>query len=299
MALKKYMFLEDFQIAEGKEAVDSSRFFSTRKFGGRYLHQIVECIYHESTKDGEKIVTVVQGKKGGWIERYGNLSQTGDCWVEQGAIVCGNAVVSEDAIIKGNAEVGDRAKVRGKSEITDNATIGEGAVIDGYSNISGESEIKGFAFIESAWISGKTKIEGDVRIICPITFSNEEDQEKFEGMSSQEQRLKTIEISDSEIDENVYITGGQTYITESKLTGNVVIGGESYITKKAEIGGNCNITRSVVAGPIEIEDVITDNGCIGVVKNISKAWDERADRGVIPYSEQKPSSITIAEIFVG
>ncbi len=67
-------------------------------------------------------IGVKAGQFGGYIEEEGNLSQRGNCWVHDGAVVynggevCGDAQVRGSAVINGgtigsNAEVSDRAYV--------------------------------------------------------------------------------------------------------------------------------------------------------------------------------------------
>ena len=54
---------------------------------------------------------------GGWIESESNLSQEGDCWVYDDAVVYGKAKVS------GNAQVCENAKVYGKADVSGNAEV--------------------------------------------------------------------------------------------------------------------------------------------------------------------------------
>lgn len=61
---------------------------------------------------------VVAGKKGGWIEKEENLSQSGNAWVYDDAEVFGNAKVSGNAKVHGNAWVYDNALVHGDADYT-------------------------------------------------------------------------------------------------------------------------------------------------------------------------------------
>ena len=66
---------------------------------------------------------VKKGDKGGFVQSENNLSNNGDCWIYDEAIVYGNAQVSDDAIVSDNAEVYenaeiyDFAKVYGKAQV--------------------------------------------------------------------------------------------------------------------------------------------------------------------------------------
>ena len=75
---------------------------------------------------------VKAGDFGGFIEHDGNLSQEGDCWVY------------EDAIIANHSAVSDNAKIYGDSIVE-------------WSNISGDAKIFD-SKIENAYISGNSRV---------------------------------------------------------------------------------------------------------------------------------------------
>lgn len=54
---------------------------------------------------------VKAGDIGGWIEKEENLSHEGDCWVRDGAIVYGSALVCDNAKVRDSATVGGAAIV--------------------------------------------------------------------------------------------------------------------------------------------------------------------------------------------
>ena len=68
----------------------------TREFQGRVLHRI------RALKD---FGSVRAGDLGGWVEKEGNLSQLGACWVYENALVCGKARVGGKAQVYGNAAI--------------------------------------------------------------------------------------------------------------------------------------------------------------------------------------------------
>lgn len=80
----------------------------TREWFGLILHRI------EALKD---FGNVKAGDKGGWIEKYENLSQNGDCWVYV------DARVYDDARVYSNAWVYDDARVYGNADIKSNDDI--------------------------------------------------------------------------------------------------------------------------------------------------------------------------------
>lgn len=75
---------------------------------GRTLYQI------EAVK---KFGNIAKGQKGGFIEKKSNLSQDGNAWVYNYAMVYGDAKVCD------NAKVYDCAKVRGAAVVCDNAIV--------------------------------------------------------------------------------------------------------------------------------------------------------------------------------
>ena len=64
---------------------------------------------------------VEAGETGGWVEKEGNVNQSGDAWVSGNAEVYGNAEVSGDAWVYGNAKVYGNAEVSGDAEVYGNA----------------------------------------------------------------------------------------------------------------------------------------------------------------------------------
>ena len=80
---------------------------------------------------------VKAGDKGGLIETRDNLSQEGDCWVYD------EALVKDNARVFGNAKVYGDAFVHGHAEISGNAQIYEKAEISGYIQVSGNAKVHG------------------------------------------------------------------------------------------------------------------------------------------------------------
>ena len=84
---------------------------------------------------------------GGFVKRYSNLSQFGNCWVYDEAVVIGKALVSEnarvykDSCICGNAQVYGNAKVTDYAMVMDNAKIYDDTEVSGYTKISGDTGV--------------------------------------------------------------------------------------------------------------------------------------------------------------
>ena len=97
---------------------------------GNRLYQI------KALKDFGK---VKKGDLGGYIASEDNLSQTGNCWVFQNAMVSDNAKVLENAEIRGNVSMYDNSMVSGNSICDGNIYLCDNCRITGYAVVNGNS----------------------------------------------------------------------------------------------------------------------------------------------------------------
>ena len=134
---------------------------------GHTLHRI------KSLKDFNfgKTHWVHKGDLGGFIESEKNLSQDGDCWVDDDAKVYQNAYIMDNACIIDNAEifgdtwVFDNAIISDYAKIYDKAKIDDDAKIGGYAWVFGESKVSDNAIVcGKAKIYGKAWIYGDAMV---------------------------------------------------------------------------------------------------------------------------------------
>lgn len=95
---------------------------------------------------------VHQGDLGGWVEREGNLSHNGNCWVADSAAVFNNVKVCDDAIVKNRAVVSGNAKVE------------DFAVVDGCSRILDSARVKWHATVTNAKVCDRATVSGRMRI---------------------------------------------------------------------------------------------------------------------------------------
>ena len=105
---------------------------------GIVLHRIEALIDFNNVKKGDK---------GGWIEKESNLSQVGNCWVFDNAVVCAYAVVCDNAIVCDNALVCGSANVRDNANVCDNAWVCAYAVVRGDARVCGNASVNGNAKI--------------------------------------------------------------------------------------------------------------------------------------------------------
>lgn len=94
------------------------------------------------------------GDLGGLVQGETKLSQQGDCWVEQGAMVWHGAFVTGDAFLGRGAEAIDSARIEGEAQVFGASSIRGHAVISGSSRIWG-----------NIIVSGKTRVSGN-SVIC-------------------------------------------------------------------------------------------------------------------------------------
>ena len=99
---------------------------------GRTLFRIKALVAFENVEEGEL---------GGFVEKEGNLDQSGDAWVS------GDAQVYGDALVSGNARVYGDARVSGN------------ALVSGDAWVSGDARVYG-----DAWVSGNAQVYGDAQI---------------------------------------------------------------------------------------------------------------------------------------
>lgn len=112
-------------------------------------------------------INVYKGDVGGFVQSENNLSQKGNCWIFDDAVVCGSAEVLDAAQIRNNAIVID-GKVSNERVVKDNtivinasirdkSTIYEQATLYG-SKMNGNAEIFGNAFVFCMDILDNAKI---------------------------------------------------------------------------------------------------------------------------------------------
>ena len=122
----------------------------TRSFDGRILHRIKRI-------EDELI--------GGWIESENNLSQEGDCFVYDNAMVYGDAEVCDNAIVFDNAKVYGRAIIGNDAEVSGNTMVYSNAMVFGNSRIFGDVKVSGNSRVfGEVKISDNAEIYGNARI---------------------------------------------------------------------------------------------------------------------------------------
>ena len=109
---------------------------------------------------------VKKGNIGGFVENYNVLSQYGNCWIYDNAVVEGDRLLIKDnAQIRNKAEILE-SEIFGNVIISGNTTVLGGAVIKDNVEISGKVRISATCIIsDNVKISGEAQIDGnDIKI---------------------------------------------------------------------------------------------------------------------------------------
>lgn len=120
-------------------------------------HSIYNAYRIKALKD---FADVKAGDLGGFIESQDNLSQNGNCWVYDDAIVHKNAIIYDNASIYDNAIVSNNAKVYGNASIFHNVQVSNNAKI--CDNVRVYDTVK---------VYGNAKIFSDIKLFGDITIT--------------------------------------------------------------------------------------------------------------------------------
>ena len=131
---------------------------------------------------------VKKGDIGGYVESEKNLSQLGDCWIYDNAIVsdnaqvCNNAIVCGNARIRGNAIVRDNVRIRGNAIVRDNARVLVNARVFGNAIIRDNAVVRGDARIfDNVIVRDNVIIGGEVDICGDVIISSDRDYIVFKN----------------------------------------------------------------------------------------------------------------------
>ena len=109
---------------------------------------------------------IKKGDIGGFVESTQNLSQYGNCWINDNAVVMNNAKIFNDAQISGASIISDCAVIMGHANVYDDAQVCGHAIVNGFSKIYGNAEIHGSARInDHVEIYGNAEVYG-YSLIC-------------------------------------------------------------------------------------------------------------------------------------
>ena len=173
---------------------------------GRYAKvQLLRVVATETFSD------VKAGTLGGLIQDESNLSQEGDCWIYDEAMVYDGAVVEGNAQVRNSAIVRDNSKVDGEAQVLDSAIIEKDSDVTDNAKVCYKAKVTDYSFIkDNAKVYGKAEIRNH-----SVIKDNAE-------------VLDTVKIDNSTIEDNAHINGGRV-IEYSTVKDNSVIT-NSYIS---------------------------------------------------------------------
>ena len=137
---------------------------------GTTLYRIKACKDFE-TETGR---IIHKGEKGGYIEKVSNLTQAGNCWVADNALVFDSAEISGNAFVYNEACVCGEAKVYGNAIVCNKAFIYGKSLIGDTARIYDKAKICDSHIYDNAWIGGTVKVYNGASVYGENCFCNNE-----------------------------------------------------------------------------------------------------------------------------
>ena len=124
----------------------------TRDFKQLAVVHRIRALKDFTLHDGTQVKA---GDLGGWIEKERNLSQGGNAWVKDNAVVYGKAMVFDSAVVSGNAEVYGAAGIQEFATVSGFSTVGDSATVSGYAKVTGNARVMNGASVGGNAIVGE------------------------------------------------------------------------------------------------------------------------------------------------
>ena len=206
------------------------------EFTGRTWHCSGDHLLH-------RIRRLSDGKLGGWIESEDNLSQEGNCWIDDEASVYGHAKVYGNAYVGGKARVYDNAKVFGNARVYGNDLC----FINNNAKIYDNAEIN-----DNVCVDGNAKVYGDAQV-CDNAQIND----------------------DAEIYDSAKVLGNAVIYNNAKVYGHAEVYGYAEVYDNAKVHGDVKVfgdddDDTLVCGYIEITSGEYTNGKFSCDEDSSK-----------------------------
>lgn len=107
--------------------------------------------------------SVKAGDLGGYVQSSENLSQEGECWINQDVVLMDDARVEDNAVVTGDSAVRNNAIVKGNAFVK-NATVCDNGVVEGRARVIG-----GYFDYNSIVIQDNAVVQGELYgsfVIC-------------------------------------------------------------------------------------------------------------------------------------
>lgn len=147
------------------------------------------------------------GDVGGFVQSYDNLSQDGDCWIYDDAMVLDNAKITESAVVRDDADIEDDVQVSGNAEVYGKAELRDKVIISGNSKIYDKCKIE-----DSCDVTGNVEVYGESQLSDNVKLY---DNAKVYGFA----KIHGF----SELFDNVEICGTAEVYGYSKIGGSQII----------------------------------------------------------------------------
>ena len=309
MAKRKFKFVEDFinpDTGQPYEGFHSPQNVSSYNFGTFEGHQIAKIKYEEkkikvsktivdgkgnaTTTEEEKTITVERmGQVGGWIEKMENLSQEGECWVEDGGYILGGGFLYGDAILS-SGDIGEFARVGDEAEVTDSCGIGGNAHVFGKAKVGGSQRIAVFgtarvrgkvledatvfgnAYVgETGEAKGKAEISGDSILMGTAKDNaNVSGRAVVYGTVTKAGAVSKDGFVGGTVDKNAVVNGG---VIQGTVTDDVVVPKSNVlVTRRGSLIKDASIQENVaVDGTVNQGGKASGNVLVGERGNIKDA----------------------------
>lgn len=255
----------------------------TKEYDGHTLYRI------RALKDfaGKKA-----GELGGFVEGEHNLSQYGNCWIQQDSMVFNIAHIGDNAlvtksIIYGNAKALENSRViqsimYGDAIIKDcaianNAYIYHKSIISGESRVSGHLAFKGIIKDKVSINGPYVKVTGkDIELSGEVQLSDYVEIDEYAKVRGKSRIMGHSRITDYAeifgnevlIKDNVYVGGKSRIWDKVILYGNVKVNGRALIRENAQLSDHVEVADAVeICGNAKIKDNVMVCGCCMITDN--------------------------------
>lgn len=230
-----------------------------------------------------RIRRIEDDKLGGWIESEDNLSQEGNCWVDD------NAKVYSEAKVYGEARVYDEAEVYGLAKVYGNAKVYKDAWVHGFAKVYGNAQVYGNAYVYGyAEIFCNAQVYGHARVYSKAKLY---DDAAIYGCAEVFGNAKVYD------DAEVY--GLAKVCGEAEISGNVKVSGNTKVCDVAKVHDDSTKVAQDFIYKIDDSDklnVKTEYSSIDEYFNSDYQNDIKLDTLIIGTVDTKISLIKIEKV---
>lgn len=201
---------------------------------------------------------VKKGQVGGFVDSELNLSQKGNCWIYDDAIVFEHGYVGGDAKVMDSAMVYDNAEVSGSAIVQDEAEVYGNAVVTDQANVYQWAKVS-----DKAFVGNKSQVYGNARVYG---------EAKVTGKASVKDRAEVY--GKAKITDNGIVSGN------SEIYGSAFVGyNDTYHNQKTNLTSTMPMESNVKPFKSFIKEGMGGKKCLNCKKgtygerNIYNDWD--------------------------